>query len=66
MTNHLFKPTFSALSGEKMGIKMKWEDFARSMGVEPQILENKEARLLKQFVMDLKFPTHCQAARDLI
>lgn len=48
-----------------MGIKMRWEDFARSMGVEPQILENKEARLLKQFVMDLKFPTHCQGCQGL-
>ncbi|ACS32656.1 radical SAM protein [Thermococcus gammatolerans] len=48
-----------------MGIKMSWEDFARSMGVEPQILENKEARLLKKFVMDLKIPTHCQGCQGL-
>lgn len=48
-----------------MGVRMSWEEFARKMGVEPQILENKEARLLKQFVMDLKFPTHCQGCQGL-
>ncbi len=48
-----------------MGIKMRWEDFARSMGVEPQILENKEARLLKKFVMDLEYPTHCQGCQGM-
>ncbi len=45
--------------------RMSWEEFARSMGVEPQILENREARLLKKFVMDLKFPTHCQGCQGL-
>lgn len=46
-------------------MKYSWEEFARKMGVEPQILENKEARLLKEFVMDLKFPTHCQGCQGL-
>ena len=45
--------------------RMSWEEFARSMGVEPQRLENREARLLKEFVMDLKFPTHCQGCQGL-
>ncbi|WP_010479450.1 radical SAM protein [Thermococcus zilligii] len=48
-----------------MGIKMSWEEFARSMGVEPQRLENREARLLKEFVMDLEFPTHCPGCQGL-
>ncbi|NJE11078.1 radical SAM protein [Thermococcus sp. MAR1] len=45
--------------------RMSWEEFARSMGVEPHILENEEARLLKEFVMDLRFPTHCQGCQGL-
>ncbi len=48
-----------------MGIKMSWEEFARSMGVEPQILENKEARLLKKFVDDMPYPSHCKYCQGL-
>ena len=46
-------------------MRYSWKEFARSMGVEPEILENREARLLKEFVMDLKFPTHCQYCQGL-
>ncbi|ASI99496.1 radical SAM protein [Thermococcus celer] len=46
-------------------MRYSWEEFARSMGVEPRILENREARLLKEFVMDLRFPTHCQGCQGL-
>ncbi len=45
--------------------RMGWEEFARTMGVEPQILENREARLLKEFIMNLKFPTHCRGCQGL-
>lgn len=48
-----------------MGIKMSWEGFARSMGIEPHILENREARLLKEFVMNLNVPTHCEGCQGL-
>ncbi|NJE26551.1 radical SAM protein [Thermococcus sp. MV5] len=46
-------------------MKYSWEEFARKMGVEPQILENKEARLLKKFVDDLVPPTHCIGCQGL-
>ncbi|AIF70416.1 cofactor synthesis protein [Palaeococcus pacificus DY20341] len=46
-------------------MKYSWEEFARKMGVEPQILENKEARLLKKFVDELIPPTHCQGCQGL-
>ena len=46
-------------------MKYNWEEFARKMGVEPKILENKEARLLKKFVNDLIPPTHCQGCQGL-
>lgn len=46
-------------------MKYSWEEFARKMGVEPKILENKEARLLKKFVSDLVPPTHCQGCQGL-
>jgi len=48
-----------------MGIKMSWEEFARKMGVEPQILENREARLLKRFVDEISYPSHCQFCQGL-
>lgn len=34
MINYFFKFIFFVFFGEKMGIKMRWEDFVRSMGVE--------------------------------
>ncbi|USH00091.1 radical SAM protein [Thermococcus argininiproducens] len=46
-------------------MKYSWEEFARKMGVEPQILENREARLLKKFVDDLVPPTHCIGCQGL-
>ncbi len=46
-------------------MKYSWEEFARKMGIEPEILENKEARLLKKFVDDLVVPTHCQRCQGL-
>ncbi|RLF88497.1 radical SAM protein [Thermococci archaeon] len=46
-------------------MKYNWEEFARKMGVEPKILENKEARLLKKLVNDLIPPTHCQGCQGL-
>ncbi|ACJ17251.1 conserved hypothetical protein [Thermococcus onnurineus NA1] len=46
-------------------MKYSWEEFARKMGVEPQILENEEARLLKRFVDDLVYPSHCQFCQGL-
>ena len=46
-------------------MKYSWEEFARKMGVEPKILENKEARLLKKLVNDLIPPTHCQGCQGL-
>ncbi|KUK17528.1 radical SAM protein [Thermococcus sibiricus] len=46
-------------------MKYSWEEFARKMGVEPKILENKEAKLLKKFVDDLIPPTHCQGCQGL-
>jgi MoaA/NifB/PqqE/SkfB family radical SAM enzyme len=44
---------------------MKWEEFARRMGIEPQILENREARLLKKFVDEMKYPSHCEFCQGL-
>ena len=46
-------------------MKYSWEEFARKMGMEPQILENKEARSLKKFVDELQPPTHCQGCQGL-
>lgn len=46
-------------------MKYSWEEFARKMGVEPKILENKEARLLKKFVDDLIPSSHCQGCQGL-
>jgi len=46
-------------------MKYSWEEFARKMGVEPKILKNKEARLLKKLVNDLIPPTHCQGCQGL-
>jgi len=46
-------------------MKYSWEEFARKMGVEPKILENKEARLLKKLVNDLIPPTHCIGCQGL-
>jgi len=46
-------------------VRMSWEEFARSMGVEPQILENREARLLKEFIMDMKEPSHCLGCQGI-
>jgi MoaA/NifB/PqqE/SkfB family radical SAM enzyme len=46
-------------------MKYSWEEFARKMGIEPQILENKEAKLLKKFVDDLAYPTHCNFCQGL-
>ncbi|WP_297489596.1 radical SAM protein [Thermococcus sp.] len=48
-----------------MGIKISWEEFARRMGVEPQILENREARLLKRFVGEISYPSHCRFCQGL-
>ncbi len=48
-----------------MTVRMSWEEFARSMGVEPQILENREARLLKEFIMDMKEPSHCLGCQGI-
>ncbi|ASJ15944.1 radical SAM family protein [Thermococcus chitonophagus] len=45
--------------------KYSWEEFARLMGVEPQVLENKEARLLKKFVDEITWPTHCNYCQGL-
>lgn len=46
-------------------MKYSWEEFARKMGVEPQLLENEEARLLKKFVDDLAYPSHCRFCQGL-
>ncbi|ASJ10240.1 radical SAM family protein [Thermococcus sp. P6] len=46
-------------------MRYSWEEFARRMGVEPQILENREAKILKRFVMELKVPTHCEGCEGL-
>ncbi|WP_297507714.1 radical SAM protein [Thermococcus sp.] len=46
-------------------MKLTWEEFARKMGVEPQILENREARLLKKFVEEISYPSHCQFCQGL-
>ncbi|GAB6136422.1 radical SAM protein [Thermococcus prieurii] len=46
-------------------MRYSWEEFARKMGVEPQILENEEARLLKKFVDDMLHPSHCQYCQGL-
>ncbi|AEH25248.1 radical SAM protein [Pyrococcus yayanosii] len=46
-------------------MRYSWEEFARMMGVEPQVLENKEARLLKKFVDDLTYPSHCKFCQGL-
>lgn len=46
-------------------MKYTWEEFARKMGVEPRILENKEARLLKKFIGELQPPTHCLGCEGL-
>ena len=43
-----------------MSAKFKWEEFARKMGIEPQILRNEEARLLKRFVDETIYPSHCE------
>ncbi|WP_456365293.1 radical SAM protein [Thermococcus sp.] len=48
-----------------MGIKISWEEFARKMGVEPRILENREARLLKRFVEEINYPSHCRFCQGL-
>lgn len=46
-------------------VKYTWEEFARKMGIEVEILENKEARELKKFVDELIVPTHCQFCQGL-
>jgi len=46
-------------------VRMSWEEFARRMGVEPQIVENREAKLLKEFIMDMKAPSHCAGCQGL-
>ncbi|WP_457751478.1 radical SAM protein [Thermococcus sp.] len=46
-------------------MKYSWEEFARKMGVEPQVLENEEARLLKKFVDEITYPSHCQYCQGL-
>ncbi len=48
-----------------MGIKMSWEEFARNMGIEPRILENEEARLMKRFVDDMLYPSHCRFCQGI-
>ena len=46
-------------------MRYSWEEFARKMGVEPRILENEEARLLKRFVDDMLYPSHCKYCQGL-
>jgi len=46
-------------------MKYSWEEFARKMGVEPRILENEEARLLKRFVDEIAHPSHCKHCQGL-
>lgn len=46
-------------------MKYSWEEFARKIGVKPQILENKEVKLLKKFVDGLAYPTHCNFCQGL-
>jgi len=48
-----------------VSVKFKWEEFARKMGIEPQVLENEEARLLKRFVDDMLYPSHCKYCQGL-
>ncbi|WP_297500990.1 radical SAM protein [Thermococcus sp.] len=46
-------------------MKLTWEEFARKIGVEPRILENREARLLKEFVDEISYPSHCRFCQGL-
>ena len=46
-------------------VKYSWKELARKMGIEVEILENKEAKLLKRFVDDLAHPSHCQFCQGL-
>lgn len=46
-------------------MKYSWKELARKMGIEVEILENKEAKELKKFVDELMVPTHCQFCQGL-